>query len=134
MKPELVELVHHWTRRADHHLVSGAALIDCGRDGVWDAACYHAHEAIAIYLKALHTLHGIPAPRTHDLEYLNRILPESGRLQLNTDKLACLSTYGIERWWEPDETMAQEALEFAGRARDELCRVVREAGVVPRKL
>jgi hypothetical protein len=30
--------------------------------------------------------------------------------------------------------MAQDALNFANNARDELCRVVREAGVVPRKL
>jgi HEPN domain-containing protein len=129
-----VELVHHWTKRADNHLVSGTALMECGRDGVWDAACYHAHEAVAIYLKALHTLCDIPAPRTHDLEYLNRILPESRRLQLNPEKLACLSTYGIERWWEPDLQQARHALDFASRARDELCRVLQQAGVAARKL
>jgi HEPN domain-containing protein len=132
MRPEALELVHHWTRRADNHLVSGEALMECSRDGVWDAVCYHAHEAVAIYLKALHTLCDIPAPRTHDLEFLNRILPETRRLQLDSEELACLSTYGIERWWEPDPGQARNALEFAGRARSELCRVLRQAGVAPR--
>ena len=134
MKPEVVELVHHWTRRADHHLVSSTALVECGREEVWDAVCYHAHEAVAIYLKALHTLCEIPAPRTHDLEYLNRVLPEPCRLQLNLETLACLSTYGIERWWEPDAEMARHALDFAQGARGELCRLLREAGLVPRAL
>ena len=117
MKPEVAELVHHWTWRGDRHITAASALQECGRRGVWDAVCYHSHEAVAMYLKALHTLNGIAAPRTHDMEYLNRMLPECSRLDVDASELALLSTYGIERWWEPDVEQAQCALRFALGAR-----------------
>lgn len=134
MKPEVAELVHHWTGRADGHLISATALLECGKDGVWDAVCYHAHEAVAIYLKALQTMNNIPAPRTHDLEYLHRMLPESCRLEVDAGDLACLSTYGIERWWEPDPDQAKRAIHIATAARRSLRAVLLRAGIAPREL
>jgi HEPN domain-containing protein len=129
MTAEIAELARHWIRRADHHLVAAAVLVESNETGTEDAACYHAHEAVAICLKALHTISGIAAPRTHDLEFLNRLLPERRRLRVDSGELACLSTFGIERWWEPDAEQARRAVAFATAIRDEAWEILRTSGM-----
>ncbi|MBI1896117.1 MAG: HEPN domain-containing protein [Acidobacteria bacterium] len=114
------EAVGLWMARAENHLKTAAVLLEVQRPGTEDAACYHAHEAVAMYLKALLTWNGIQAARTHDLEYQHSLLRDGQRLAVAPQDLAYLSTYGIDRLWEPDWTQARRTLEIAESFRREV--------------
>lgn len=107
------EIVHWFVQRGDRHLYAADVLVTHDGEEAADAACYHAEEAVDKYLKALLTLHGIAAPRTHDLNYIHNLIPREHRLDITTSDLIFLSTYGIERWWDPDHEQARKALAVA---------------------
>ena len=110
---EVRDIFRRWIARADGHLEAARVLVREGGPATFDAACYHCHEAVATLFKAALTLHGVVMPRVHDLEYLHRLLPEEHRFAASASDLSWLSTYGIERWWEPDAAQARRALDVA---------------------
>jgi HEPN domain-containing protein len=112
-KPEVQEVYDRWMQRAHGHINAARVLVRAAEPATEDAACYHAHEAVATVVKAALTLHGIVAPRIHDLEHLHRMIPEKSRFPADPADLSWLSTYGIERWWEPDVAQAARALDIA---------------------
>jgi HEPN domain-containing protein len=126
VRPEVIEVLQRFVSRGDRHLDAAVVLVRAGSDSVADAACYHCEEAVDKYIKAILTLHNIAAPRTHDLNYIHNLLPPESRLSLSAGDLIYLSTYGIERWWDPDHSQAARALEIALKAqqlvRDALAR------------
>ena len=120
VRPEVAEIVQRFVRRGDGHLRAAVVLVEADGAGVADAACYHCEEAVDKYLKALLTLEGIFAPRTHDLNYIHNLLPENTRLFVDRSDLLYLSTYGIERWWDPDHDQAVRVLEIARSVRQQI--------------
>jgi HEPN domain-containing protein len=102
-------------KRAGDHLTAARVLIESGVPGTTDAACYHCVETVGTSIKALLTLRDIRMPRVHDLEWLHRLIPPDLRLDVPPADLAYLSTYGIDRWWEPDLPQAQRAYSIASR-------------------
>ena len=119
VRPEVQEVVRWFVRRGDRHLDAAVSLAQSDGNSVADAACYHCIEAADKYLKALLTLNGIAAPRTHDLNYIHNLLPEAARLPIDGSDLIYLSTYGIERWWDPDHDQAVRALRIAQLVREQ---------------
>jgi hypothetical protein len=63
----------------------------------FDTVCFHCQQAVEKYLKALLTLLGIPAPRTHDLEVLHKLLPANSSLSVSVEALVELNPYGSAR-------------------------------------
>jgi HEPN domain-containing protein len=119
VRPEVREIVQWFVRRGDRHLDAAGILIAADGKNVADAACYHCIEAVDKYVKALLTLHDIAAPRTHDLNYIHNLLPEASRIEVDGGDLIYLSTYGIERWWDPDHDQAVRALDIARDVREQ---------------
>ena len=119
VRPEVREIVHWFVRRGDRHLDAAVILVHADGVNVADAACYHCIEAADKYLKALLTLNDIAAPRTHDLNYIHNLLPIDSRLPIDHSDLIYLSTYGIERWWDPDREQAVRALKIARDVREQ---------------
>jgi HEPN domain-containing protein len=115
--PETIEVVRRWIARADGHLAAARVLLRCAEENAFDAVCYHCHEAVATIVKAVLTLEGIVAPRIHDLEYLHRMIPQPSRFVADPGDLAWMSTYGIERWWDPDRAQAARAVAIAAEVR-----------------
>ena len=114
---EALEIVRYWIQRAEGHIAAASVLVRCAEPHTFDAACYHSHEAVATFIKALLTLRGTVIPRHHDLVHLHRSIPEPLRFCADQTDLSWLSAYGIERYWEPDATEAEKALGIALRAR-----------------
>jgi HEPN domain-containing protein len=110
---EVQEIFERWMQRANGHIAAARVLVRAAQPLTEDAACYHAHEAVVIVVKAALTMHGIVMPRIHDLEYLHRMIPEESRFPADAAALSWLSTYGIERWWDPDHAQASRALAIA---------------------
>jgi HEPN domain-containing protein len=116
--PEERAISLRWFRRAEDHIAAARLLVRWGDDDTSDAACYHCHEAVATFIKSVLTLHGIVAPRIHDLDYLHRMIPKQHRFRADRHELAWLSVYGIERYWNPDSTEAATALAIVTAIRD----------------
>jgi HEPN domain-containing protein len=130
VRSEVKEIVRWFVRRGDRHLDAAAILVHADGNNVADAACYHCIEATDKYLKALLTLNDIAAPRTHDLNYIHNLLPESSRFDIEGSDLIYLSTYGIERWWDPDQAQAFRALEITRRVREQTGKTLTELSIL----
>jgi HEPN domain-containing protein len=90
----------------------------------YDMVCFHCQQAIEKYLKALLTLSGVPALRTHDLEKLLEMLPPDRRLSIPLASLVAINPYAVDvrysdDWREPRRADAIQAFEVADRVRTE---------------
>ncbi|MCX6081406.1 MAG: HEPN domain-containing protein [Chloroflexi bacterium] len=90
-------------------------LLDSNRP--YDAACFHAQQAIEKTLKALLAIGGQPIPRTHDLDELqctcNLVQPIPGLKLLGLSEAtdyAVQLRYDIEFWPEKETTIQAHAL------------------------
>lgn len=73
-------------------------------------------------MKALLTLLGIQAPRSHDLEKLAYLLPAGHTITVSVSELAALNPYAVEvryagDWQSPQREDALFALDLARRIR-----------------
>jgi len=70
MSTEL-DLARGWLIKAASDLAAGRLVVE--GDGPYDTACFHAQQAIEKSLKGFLVLRKQAAPRTHDLEELQRL-------------------------------------------------------------
>lgn len=127
--PEVVEVLRQWVRKAEHDPEAVRRLLAVEQGCPIDVACFHCEQAAEKYLKALLTMEGIPAPRTHDLEQLLSLLPESRRPSIAPSALAGLNPYAVavryvDDWRELQFAEALAALDVAQAVRDEARRLL----------
>jgi len=68
------DLVRGWVAKAESDLFVVHQILNT--PGPYDAACFHAQQAIEKFLKSVLLLYDVPVPRTHDLEELQRLCLE----------------------------------------------------------
>jgi hypothetical protein len=110
------DLARGWLMKAASDLAAAELVVDGA--GPYDTACFHAQQASEKALKALLAFNGLPVPRTHDLEELQRLclgivsLPALAGLDLTeaTD-YGVLVRYDLGFW--PDQAEAADALLLA---------------------
>ena len=78
--PEVTEVLRRWVRKAEHDLEAARLILAGESHCPYDTACFHCHQAAEKYLKALLTLLGIQAPRTHDLGNVGAFAPRVSTL------------------------------------------------------
>jgi HEPN domain-containing protein len=79
-------------------------------DPVFDAVCFHAHQCIEKYLKALLQEHGIVFPRGHDLSILAALASDiASELQSKGEDLALLTTYAVAPRYPGTTTIRTDA-------------------------
>ena len=90
MNDEIGEAVRQWRSKAASDWTAVEILLASERCPA-DAVCFHCQQFVEKLLKALLTLHGIEAPRTHDLRRLVQLAepfaPEPSRLCGPVDEL-----------------------------------------------
>lgn len=133
--PEVVEVLRQWVRKAEHDLEAVRRLLAVEQGCPIDVACFHCQQAAEKYLKALLTLEGIPAPRTHDLEQLLVLLPEWRRPGICPSTLAGLNPYAgdvryADDWRELQFAEALAALDVARAVREEVRRLLPPVALV----
>lgn len=101
------DLVRGWITKAESDLFVVKQILDT--PGPYDTACFHAQQAIEKLLKSVLLLYDVPAPRTHDLEELQRlcleVCPISELAALDLTQItdyAVAARYDIEFWPERD--------------------------------
>ncbi len=122
-QPELVREVARWIEKAENDLRNAECVINIEEDCPYDTVCYHCHQCVEKYIKALLIYRKIHFPRTHDLVVLLNALGEKSLLSLHLHRIQPLNRYSIEaRYpgdWDPiGRNEATEALVVARAVRD----------------
>jgi HEPN domain-containing protein len=123
--PEVVEVLRQWVRKAEHDLEAVRRIMAVDEGCPYDTACFHCQQAVEKYLKALLTLSGVPALRTHDLEKLVALLPPDKHVSIPVTSLVAINPYAVDvryadDWREPTRFDAIQALEIAQRVRTDV--------------
>ena len=129
VRPEVTEVLRRWVRKAEHDLEAARLILAGESHCPYDTACFHCHQAAEKYLKALLTLRGIQAPRTHDLGKLLALLPAESRPSVQAAQLVAMNPYAVEvryadDWLEPEREEALRSLELAERVGAEARRLL----------
>ena len=108
VRPEVIEVLRHWVRKAEHDLEAVRRIMAVDDGCPYDTACFHCQQAIEKYLKALLTFAGVPALRTHDLERLLAELPPDRKLSLppHWSQLARTRSMCVMRMIRPTRVVA----------------------------
>jgi HEPN domain-containing protein len=70
MKP----LTQEWVEKAEGDFAVAAQIMRARKQRVYDAACFHAQQAVEKYFKARLCEAGVVFPKTHDLVTLLRLI------------------------------------------------------------
>jgi len=101
--------------KGDHDGQAAKALFNMSMTA--DIICFHCHQAIEKYIKAVLIKHGLTAPRTHDLETLvDLIAPIVPLISGLPEDLFLMTQYAVSARYgemaEPDMQDAEQALYF----------------------
>jgi len=99
-----------WIKKAEQDYQTIIILSRQRKNNLSDIVCYHAHQCIEKYLKALLAKHKISIPKTHDLLFLidRLIIPESD-LGLIKDVVRELNGYAVELRYPGESTTTRDA-------------------------
>ncbi len=65
--------IGQWIKKAEHDLINAEYVLRMEANCPTDTVCYHCHQCVEKYLKALLIAHNTPFPRTHDLVLLLKL-------------------------------------------------------------
>ncbi|MCD4786329.1 MAG: HEPN domain-containing protein [Candidatus Eremiobacteraeota bacterium] len=113
------EFARGWFLKAEQDLKNIEMILDTNNpDSPYDTLCFHAQQASEKYLKGFIAFHGLPIPRTHDIEELLELCaPVKQEFSEIIEESAILSQYAVAvrydfEFW-PGRTEAEESLGFA---------------------
>lgn len=120
MSDDVRDVVAQWVARAEVDWRSAQAL---AREDppVAESVCFHCQQYVEKLLKACLTLHGIEAPRTHDLRRLvdlaSGVAPELADLRDPADQLTehAVATRYPQDWRQVQPQEAEEMMALASR-------------------
>ncbi|KAF0134419.1 MAG: HEPN domain-containing protein [Candidatus Saganbacteria bacterium] len=95
------EKANEWFAKGDNDL-KAARLILNDHNPPTDTICYHCQQAVEKYLKGLLTLHKIEFLKTHDLDYLYKLIIKVVDINAIKEEILSLSKYAIEARYPAD--------------------------------
>jgi HEPN domain-containing protein len=123
------DLVRGWLRKAESDILAMDASLGAG---AYDAACFHAQQAVEKLLKAFLIYSGLPLIHTHNLEkLLDQCASVEPAFRDLVEVVAPLTPYAVEvryddEFW-PAREAAEEAAGAAHQTRAFVLRLVSEA-------
>ncbi len=131
MSDEVREVVAQWVARAEVDWRSAQALAS-QEPPLPESVCFHCQQYVEKLLKALLTLHGVEAPRTHDLrrlvELASELVPGLAALCDEADLLSehAVATRYPEDWRPVEPAEAHRMMALAERFADILLPELRQ--------
>jgi HEPN domain-containing protein len=118
-------IVREWITKAENDLKTASHTLKMRRGCPTDTVCFHAQQCVEKYLKALLAGKGIDFPRTHDIEHLVALLPESIWLRLGIEDQRRFTAYATATRYPGDYepiplAEAKQSVKIARRVRKEL--------------
>jgi len=122
MHPDLIEALQTWVRKAENDLEAARRILGAEEGCPYDTVCFHCQQAAEKYMKALLTMLGIQAPRTHHLGKLLLLVPEEVRPPVDPEEISKLNPYAVDVRYaddlrEPQRSDALRSLKLAGIVR-----------------
>jgi HEPN domain-containing protein len=114
MNEATLEAVYQWVKKAESDWET-ILIVSGHEESPRDAVCFHCQQHVEKLLKAFLTLHGIEAPRTHNLRRLIQLIePVSGDLSHLKDAADNLTIHGVASRYPDDwrEVSAEEMNEM----------------------
>jgi len=114
------EAVRRWLKRAESDWTALTILRD-HPDAPQETICFHCQQYVEKLLKAFLTLHGIEAPKTHDLRRLIQLAaPKAAELSELLDPADLLTDHAVESrypddWREIESEETEEMISLAER-------------------
>ncbi len=126
---KIAAVVQGWVTKAENDLKNATHTLKLGRECPTDTVCFHAQQCVEKYVKAFLVATGVEFPRTHDVEMLVTLMPQSARPSLTLVEQRTLTNYATAlRYPSPYEPVtlseAREAVKLARRVRREIRRLL----------
>lgn len=104
-------------------------MLKLGPEAPLEVVCFHAHQCVEKYVKAILSLHSTEFPMTHDIADLLALMPDPAFVDLSPREQERLTDYATVTRYPGDYDPitieeAREALLIARRARDSFRRLV----------
>jgi HEPN domain-containing protein len=122
MNEATLEAVYQWVKKAESDWET-ILIVSGHEESPRDAVCFHCQQHVEKLLKAFLTLHGIEAPRTHNLRRLIQLIePVSGDLSHLKDAADNLTIHGVasrypDDWREVSPEEMNEMIELTRQFR-----------------
>jgi HEPN domain-containing protein len=116
-------LVLEWIEKAEGDYFSALREYRARKTPNYDAACFHAQQAVEKYLKAILQAREIPFRKTHDLTILFDLFPEIPEGASLRPDLHLLTQYAVAFRYPGESAtkeQAKEAVKSAGKLRKTL--------------
>ena len=131
-------IAREWVIKAENDLKTASCTLRMAKGCPTDTICFHAQQCVEKYLKAFLVCTGIDFPRTHDVERLVALLPESIWLRLSVEEQRRLTAYAtVTRYpgdYEPIPlSEAQHSVKLARRVRKEIRGLLSKEILSPRR-
>ena len=129
---EVLEVARQWVEKAENDLRNASHTIRLRSNCPTDTVCFHAHQCVEKYLKAMLVLNGIEFSRTHQISTLLALVPSQVRPTLTQEEQDRLTEYAVTTRYPGDydpisREEAQEAVRLARSLRNQVRRRLPEA-------
>jgi len=130
-------VAREWIIKAENDFKTSLHTLKMERGCPTDTVCFHAQQCVEKYIKAFLVCNGIDFPKTHDIEHLVSLLPESIWLRLSIEEQRRLTTYATVTRYPGDYepillSEAQQSVRLARRVRKEI-RELLPKGILSRR-
>lgn len=127
MDDEVLVVARQWVEKAENDLTNAAHTVKLRADCPTDTVCFHAHQCVEKYLKALLVLNGVEFTRTHQISVLLALVPVQVRPRLTQAEQDRLTEYAVTTRYPGDydpisREEAVEAVKLARRLRNQVRR------------
>ena len=92
---EVLEIARQWVVKAENDLKNAAHTVKLKTDCPTDTVCFHVHQCVEKYLKALLVLNSIDFSRTHQISTLLALVPAQVRPRLTQEEQDRLTEYAV---------------------------------------
>lgn len=126
------ETVREWIEKAEGDYRTAGRELNVDDSPNYDAVCFHAQQCIEKLMKAVLLQRNVIPQKTHDLVALQReLVSHVAKWDADVDALRFLTLAAVHYRY-PGESAgksdAEAAVESCGRVRDELLKLLAEAG------
>ncbi|MGA2268643.1 MAG: HEPN domain-containing protein [Bryobacteraceae bacterium] len=134
VRPELAVLIRQWVQKAENDFLNAQHTMLMEESCPYDTVCFHCQQCVEKHLKAILVLNQTPFQKTHDLEQLRLLMPETISLPVTVAELARLSPHATnsrypDDWRSPERQEAEWALGVAARVRTAVREYLAAAGL-----
>ncbi|MDP2983006.1 MAG: HEPN domain-containing protein [Candidatus Latescibacter sp.] len=125
-REQVLRVVREWVKKAEQDMQAAVHMLSLGVVATTDIVCFHAQQCIEKYLKSVLVLNQIPVPKTHDIEQILSLIPDSDRFPMTTSEMRTMTAYAVDTRYPASEEISLEDARKAVALAERIRNAVRE--------